>query len=926
MRTLALALPLLVLAAGQAHAQDVTLVSNISVASFGNQATVGEEGSDTHRPGTQFTTGANSNGYLLKSLTLQVNGTQSGSAPKVSIYTSVNDEPGSELYTFTVPSAGVGKRTVTAQSNAALAASTSYFVVFEDTDTADGTWTVARTTSFTDYDTDSLTDWSLSGRIHSSNGGTTWGSIHTSQKIAVKLTGEVVGTTTTSTDATLSGLTLNDGSDDVDLDPTFASATEDYTASVGNAVDTITITPSFTDSGASVTEVTLGGTAIADTDFTDGISVPSLAVGENTIVVTVTAEDGTTTKTYTVVVTRQAKAQFVCADPDLSGRTEVWTADLGVGEDPQLALWYGYNAGTNAAGTLSPNKFRIGTSPTEYTVTALVEFDIGGADILQFKVNTDIPQADTDKLRLHVCGDTFDLSAATVSNVRTQYDWNPAILDWSTATTVKVALSSGDDSTSTDATLSALALADSGDNAVEFNETFAPGTVTYTADVANAVSTITVTPTKNDAKAADPVFLDGTDATLGDADTMTDGFQVELGVGDTVFKVKVTAEDGTTSETYTVTVTRADPAPSDCPADADWCATLTVGELEAFGAVVGYGFLSIPSPLQDVGALSDDDFTYAGTRYEVSRFQITAGADPGLILQFDPLGQTVFGRAGFVLTVGGQAFNFSDTTFDTASEQFQWANSGLSWSNGDTVTVSLKFAPISTVDTTPPAPESGDVQTTGDVLTLTFNEDLDITLTDLPPASAFTVEADGVAVAVSSVIGNVGDGGGPCRRIGRAVGDHGRAGRKRRRQCRAPVDDGLRGGRRGLHRGRAGALGDGGRGRGRTGPDAGAKSAHREVHERARHPRRRERVQRVPALQRSAGQREEHPHREGAHDRRRQDPARARRRRRPWRRSAPPGRDRTKRRWRSQALALPDDRLRRRQCALHRGTGESWRA
>ncbi len=360
---------------------------------------------------------------------------------------------------------------------------------------------------------------------------------------------------TTSTDATLSGLALTAGTDTVDLNETFASATEDYTASVANAVDTIALTPSFTDSGASVTEVTLGGTAIADTDFTDGISVPSLVVGANTIEVTVTAEDTTTTKTYTVVVTRAAAG--TCADPDLSGRTEVWTADLGVGVDPIVGLWYGYDgAGIDAAGTLSPNKFQIGTSPTEYTVGRLVEF-ITSTSPLTFVVNTDIPQADSDELRLHLCGDTFDLSDATVSEGRKAYVWRSALLDWSTATTVKVALSRV--AGSTDATLSALALADSGDNAVALNETFAPGTVTYTANVNNAVSTITVTPTTNDANAREPEFLDANDAALGDAYTMIDGFQVNLGVGDTTFKVKVTAEDRQTDETYTVTVTRADP-------------------------------------------------------------------------------------------------------------------------------------------------------------------------------------------------------------------------------------------------------------------------------------------------------------------------------------------------------------------------------
>ena len=55
----------------------------------------------------------------------------------------------------------------------------------------------------------------------------------------------------------------------------------------------------------------------------------------------------------------------------------------------------------------------------------------------------------------------------------------------------------------------------------------------------------------------------------------------------------------------------------------------------------------------------------------------------------------------------------------------------------------------STVDGTPPIPESAEVQGPGETLNLTFNEDLDIAA--VPPASAFTVKADGVEVAVQFV-------------------------------------------------------------------------------------------------------------------------------------------------------------------------------
>ena len=106
-------------------------------------------------------------------------------------------------------------------------------------------------------------------------------------------------------DATLSGLRVNDGTGDLTLDPAFASATTAYTAEVGNAVTTVTLTATVNQAGASVSAVTLDGTAIADSNFTDGIRVPSLRVGDNGIVVTVTAENGAT-ETYTVTVARTA--------------------------------------------------------------------------------------------------------------------------------------------------------------------------------------------------------------------------------------------------------------------------------------------------------------------------------------------------------------------------------------------------------------------------------------------------------------------------------------------------------------------------------------------------------------------------------------------------------------------------------------------
>ena len=125
------------------------------------------------------------------------------------------------------------------------------------------------------------------------------------QLIDLTDTGTSTGTGT-STDATLSALTLEDASNDfsIALSPPFASGTTSYMASVDNDVDEITIKPTVNENNATVEYQDSSNTEITDADAKSGHQVPLDVVGENTIKVKVTAEDGTTTETYTVVVTR----------------------------------------------------------------------------------------------------------------------------------------------------------------------------------------------------------------------------------------------------------------------------------------------------------------------------------------------------------------------------------------------------------------------------------------------------------------------------------------------------------------------------------------------------------------------------------------------------------------------------------------------
>ena len=98
-----------------------------------------------------------------------------------------------------------------------------------------------------------------------------------------------------------------------------------------------------------------------------------------------------------------------------------------------------------------------------------------------------------------------------------------------------------------DATLSALSMSSG-----TLRPTFAATTTEYRAAVQYNVSRITVTATA--ATGVTVEYLDATDGTLADADAGTNGHQVDLAVGETAIKVKVTS--GADTETYTVTVER----------------------------------------------------------------------------------------------------------------------------------------------------------------------------------------------------------------------------------------------------------------------------------------------------------------------------------------------------------------------------------
>jgi gliding motility-associated-like protein len=108
----------------------------------------------------------------------------------------------------------------------------------------------------------------------------------------VSATGTI--TALASNNANLSLLALNSGT----ISPSFAAGITSFMATVSHVTESIKVTPTVDYATATVT---VNGTSVTSGSASEVIT---LSVGSNTISILVTAPDGTTTKTYTVSVTR----------------------------------------------------------------------------------------------------------------------------------------------------------------------------------------------------------------------------------------------------------------------------------------------------------------------------------------------------------------------------------------------------------------------------------------------------------------------------------------------------------------------------------------------------------------------------------------------------------------------------------------------
>jgi len=299
-----------------------------------------------------------------------------------------------------------------------------------------------------------------------------------------------------SSDATLSSIKLSNGT----LSPAFATATTSYTASVPNSVSTITITPTTTDANATIK---VNGTAVTSGTASNPIT---LTEGGQTVIATViTAQDGTTIQTYTSTITRapSTNANLSTLGQSVGGLTPAFSA---------ATTSYTENV-SNATATIT-------LKPVSSDANATIK--VNGAT---------------------VASGTMTAPIALIEDGKTVITTTVTAQDGTTTKTYSLTVTRA---VSTDASLSGIELSNG-----TLSPAFASATTSYTASVANTVSTITITPTTTDPNAT--IKVNGTAVTPGNASgaiLLAEGVQ-------TVITTVITAQNGTTKETYTVTVTRA---------------------------------------------------------------------------------------------------------------------------------------------------------------------------------------------------------------------------------------------------------------------------------------------------------------------------------------------------------------------------------
>ena len=185
----------------QAHAQDATLVKNTGQTSAAGEQIVGHSGSNKFTLAQAFTTGANTGGYTVSQVKVLF-GSSTDSNARVSIYSASGGEPDTSQFTLTNPASLTANATNTfsVSGTQTLAASTTYFVVLEITDSS-GEYRVKRTVS-NNEDAGAASGWSIGNVFHRRNRDTAdWATDTTNRSLQIDIIGAAASANNAATGA-----------------------------------------------------------------------------------------------------------------------------------------------------------------------------------------------------------------------------------------------------------------------------------------------------------------------------------------------------------------------------------------------------------------------------------------------------------------------------------------------------------------------------------------------------------------------------------------------------------------------------------------------------------------------------------------------------------------------------------------------------
>jgi gliding motility-associated-like protein len=282
------------------------------------------------------------------------------------------------------------------------------------------------------------------------------------------------------------------------VSPVFTAANTSYTAAVSYSTSSIGISPLALEAGA---VITVNGITV---DSANPVATVNLNAGPNIITTIVTAPDASSTKTYTLTITRAA-----------------------AGTNAALASVYIDNGALSPAFSSSTSTY---TSTVDNAITAIkiaasvidtnATIDINGTAVLA-GVQHQLPL---------VVGENIITVTGTAEDGVTKKAY--------TFTITRATKSS-------DATLANIYL----DNGT-LSPVFASGSVAYNVSESNATTFVSVLPVVNNVYAT--IKVNGIAP-----DGITGMNEVPLSVGTNTIIIEVMAEDSITTKTYTLTVTRA---------------------------------------------------------------------------------------------------------------------------------------------------------------------------------------------------------------------------------------------------------------------------------------------------------------------------------------------------------------------------------